>query len=91
MQADIDKLHELTKATSVTNGTSLITLYLPAGMNLWLAREHIISESKLTSNIKSKQVGSAVTSALKSVSYQLKLLEEIPSNGMVIVAGEQCL
>jgi len=44
-------------------------------------------ELKTASNIKNKNVGKAVTEALRSVSYQLKILSNLPTNGLVICAG----
>jgi peptide subunit release factor 1 (eRF1) len=45
-------------------------------------------ELKTASNIKNKNVGKAVTEALRSVSYRLKILSDMPNNGLVICAGQ---
>ena len=81
-------MQQLSQAESDVKGTSLITLYLPSGGNLWLARDHINQELKTATNIKNRNVGKAVADALRSVSYQLKTLRDLPLNGLVICAGK---
>jgi len=84
---ELSTIKSLSNVESIVNGTSLITLYIPANNNLWLAVDHIDHETKTASNIKNKNVGKAVTIALKSVSYHLKNLQKIPTNGIVVCAG----
>lgn len=38
-------------------------------------------------NIKNKNTNKAVMSALKSISYKLSVLSNIPTNGMVLCSG----
>ena len=87
----LEQIKALVGAESVVKGTSLITLYLPAGGNLWLSRDHVNAELKTTPNIKNKNLGKAVAAALRSISYQLKILSNIPPNGLVICAGDYSL
>lgn len=86
-----EAIKTLANAESDTNGTSLITIYIAANTNLWLVKDHVNAELKTASNIKNKNVGKSVTTALKSVLHQLSVTKELPSNGMVLCAGEYSL
>ena len=88
IKMELEEIRTLSAAESDVKGTSLVTLYLPAGHNLWLAREHINSELRTAPNIKNKSVGKAVAEALRSISYQLKTMPELPPNGLVICSGK---
>ena len=88
---EIEIVERLVEAESNVKGTSLITLYLPSGGNIRLVRDHVNQELKTASNIKNKNVGKAVSEALRSVSYKLKTLSAIPDNGLVICAGQYTL
>jgi len=46
---------------------------------------------KTASNIKNKNVGKSVSEGLRSISYKLKTLSDIPDNGLVICAGQYSL
>jgi peptide subunit release factor 1 (eRF1) len=81
-------LEALNTASSAYNGTHLITYYLPESFQLVQAREHIINELSTASNIKNKNIRSAVISGLKSIQYQMKSMKTIPANGIAIYAGE---
>lgn len=50
-------------------------------------REHANKEFKTASNIKNKNVGKAVKEAWRSIIYKLKILNELPTNGLTICAG----
>ena len=84
---EIDIIKALASVESDVRGTSLVTIYIPAGSNLWLAREHVAQELKTTSNIKNKNVRKATTDALKSINYKLKTMSTLQENGLVICAG----
>lgn len=88
---EIDTIKQLAQAESNVRGTSLVTIYLPANSNLWLARDHVAQELKTASNIKNKNVGKAVAEALRSIGYRLKTLKDIPENGLVICGGSYAL
>ena len=53
-----------------------------------MARSLIEQESKTAANIKNKNVGKAVSEALRSIGYKLKILTSIPVNGLVICCGK---
>lgn len=80
---------DLANATSQTNGTSLVTIYVPDKNNLTLTISKITSELATSQNIKDKLVRSSVQSALKSGLYKVKSFANINSeNGFVLCAGE---
>ena len=85
---DLDTIKNLCQAESMIGATTLVTLYVESGKALWLVREHIASEIKTSANIKNKQVGKSVGSALRMILHKLKILNTIPSNGMVLCAGD---
>ena len=88
---ELNTIKQLAQAESNVRGTSLVTIYLPANGNLWLTRDHVAQELKTASNIKNKNVGKAVAEALRSIGYQLKVLKEVPTNGLVICGGSYSL
>ena len=90
MQNMESTLIALQNAKSEIRGTTLITYIVPGSTDLWLANKHLSNEIATASNIKSKQVKSAVTDALKSLlgtfeSYCDK--NKTPPNGLVMLAG----
>jgi peptide subunit release factor 1 (eRF1) len=85
---DTDTIKTLQNAESVINSTTLITLYVQSGKNLWIAANHITNEIKTASNIKDKNVSKLVIHALKSIQHRLKMLKNLPENGVVLCAGD---
>ena len=83
----MELIKELGKATSASSGTSLITYYLPGNQQLWIARDHVNQELATAKNIKNKLVNKDVQSALRIVQSYMKVLTELPKNGIVICAG----
>jgi peptide subunit release factor 1 (eRF1) len=43
---------------------------------------------KTASNIKDKNVGKAVVNSLKMIQHKLKMLKNIPENGIVLCSGD---
>lgn len=80
----------LNDVRSKSDGTSLITLYIPSEYNLWLAVDFLVQERSSASNIKDKNVRNDVISALKTGIYNLKSLGTnlAPKNGLVLCCGE---
>jgi peptide chain release factor subunit 1 len=70
------------------NGTSLISLIIPARDQLNLASKLVNEEYGKASNIKSRVVRQAVQSAISSVRERLKLYSKVPPNGLIIYCGE---
>ncbi len=80
----------LSNLKSQTNGTSLVTYYIPGGYSISLITKKINAELSTGNNIKDKNVSKAVLTALKSASLLLKTykLHNAPENGLVLCAGE---
>lgn len=79
----------LSQQRSETNGTSLITVYIPSGYSLSLITKKLVLEQSTGTNIKDKNVGKAVLSALRSSLQTLKSYgkHNAPENGLVLCAG----
>jgi peptide chain release factor subunit 1 len=74
------------------SGTSVVSLLIPTGASIMVARSRITSELTTTANIKDRGNRHSVIAALKAVSEQLSRIASIPSTGMAIYAGEcECL
>ncbi|AYV75969.1 MAG: hypothetical protein Terrestrivirus4_17 [Terrestrivirus sp.] len=89
MYSPQDTVKDLSLARSSSRGTSLITLYVPAGISLDLVSGTLNYEMSTSQNIKSKQVRSDVQSALRSGLQKIKMLpgHKAPENGFVLCAG----
>ena len=83
-----DTIKTLQSAESIVNSTTLITLYVHSGKNLWIAANHVANEIKTATNIKDKNVSKLVIQALKSIQHKLKMLKDLPENGVVLCAGD---
>lgn len=83
-------VQELSKVTSETRGTSLVTLYVPGETKLSQVTSQISNELATSQNIKSKAVRSAVGSALRSGLQRVKSISGhvAPEQGFVLLAGE---
>lgn len=67
--------------------TELVSVYIPAGYNLFKVVEQINNEKSTAQNIKSKAVRKNVMSALERITQHLKLYKQTPPNGLVIFSG----
>lgn len=76
---DINKLAEVNG-----EGTTLVTLLLPADYNISQAKELLVSERSESKNIKDKSTRKKVEAALKKAQSQVRQLGEIPENGAAI-------
>ena len=85
---DKSVVQELLKASSLTRGTSLVTIYVPGDSNLSQVVTKLRNELSTSQNIKDKTVRSSVQSALKSGLHKLKSYCSVPENGFVLCAGE---
>lgn len=68
-------------------GTSLVTLLLPAEYQLSLARQTMKKEYSTANNIKSRTNRQSVQRALRSLDQTLKAMNEIPHTGIALMAG----
>lgn len=73
-QQNFTIIRDLIGCRSESGGTSLVTYYLPANSNLWLACQRLSNEISLAGNIKSKSVRKDVVIALKSGLDRLRAL-----------------
>jgi len=69
------------------DGTSLVTLLLPAGYQIAIARQTMKNEYSTASNIKSRVNRLSVQRALRSLTQTLKAMNGIPDTGMALMAG----
>jgi peptide chain release factor subunit 1 len=69
------------------DGTSLVTLLLPANYQVALARKTMSTEYSTASNIKSRVNRQSVQRALRSLQQTLKAMNGIPDTGMALMAG----
>lgn len=83
-------VQDLSKTSSKTRGTSLVTLYVPSNTNLNQVTSKLTCELSTSQNIKDKSVRYNVQSALKSGLHKIKSYPEYkaPENGFVLCAGE---
>lgn len=84
-----DIVKNLATVISQTRGTSLVTVYVPAGINLSQITSKLTSELSTSQNIRDKSVRSDVQSALKSGLHKIKSYpgHNAPENGLVLCAG----
>lgn len=68
-------------------GTSMITLIIPAGDQIAKSQSMLTTELGTASNIKSRVNRLSVLGAITSVQQKLKLYHRTPPNGLVIYAG----
>lgn len=68
-------------------GTELVTLYIPPTRQISDANAMLRDEIGQAANIKSKQTGNAVQSALTSMMARLKLYRQTPPNGLALFVG----
>lgn len=67
--------------------TELITVYIPAGANIYVVSDQIEAEKSTADNIKSKTTRKNVLDALESISRELKFYKKTPENGLAIFCG----
>lgn len=90
---DINKeyINKLQQLKSITNGTSLITIYQKGNINKSLLSNMIRKEKSLSQNIKDKNVKKEVINSLKYCEQELKNIPHtISNNGLVLIAGNVC-
>lgn len=68
-------------------GTELVTLYIPPTRQISDANAMLRDELGQAANIKSKQTGQAVQSALTSMMARLKPFKQTPENGLALFVG----
>lgn len=83
------KIKRLIKKLETTrgNGTSFVSLYIPAKENFNKITEMLTSELNAAAGIKSKQTRTSVCTAITSTKEKLKLYRNVPANGLVLFCG----
>lgn len=69
------------------NGTSMISLIIPANGQIARVQKMLTEEYGTASNIKSRVNRLSVLSAITSTQQRLKLYDRVPPNGLVIYCG----
>jgi peptide chain release factor subunit 1 len=67
--------------------TELVTVYIPAGFNIYDMASTLKNEQNTASNIKSKSVRKNVMSALEKILGHLALFKKTPENGIALFCG----
>lgn len=67
--------------------TELVTVYVPAGYNIYEMSATLKNEQNTASNIKSKSVRNNVVSALEKILAHLALYRKTPEKGIAVFAG----
>lgn len=73
------------------NGTSLITIMIPAGGDLNGMKRLLVEEYGTATNIKSRVNRLSVLSAITSAQTKLKMINHLPPNGLVVYCGDTLL
>ena len=89
MQINKQTIDLLVNAKSESDGTSLITMYIPSESDSRLAVDFLSKERSSASNIKDKNVRNDVIAGIKSAIYQLKSYNhaKTPKNGLILCSG----
>ena len=67
--------------------TELVSVYIPAGYNLYEMINQLVQEKSTAENIKSKSTRKNVISALEKIIQYLRLFKQTPPNGLAVFAG----
>ncbi len=73
--------------SSCSNGTSMISLIIPAGEQISKTMKKLIEEGGKASNIKSRVNRQSVEAAITSTRERLKLYPRTPTRGLVVYCG----
>jgi len=67
--------------------TELVSVYVPAGGNIYDTINQLANEKGTASNIKSKATRKNVLTALDKIISQLRMFKQTPPNGLVVFSG----
>src|SRR3990170_3915629 len=67
--------------------TELISVYIPAGQNIYTVADQLEAEKSTAKNIKSAATRKNVGNALDKISRQLKEYKKTPENGLALFSG----
>ena len=84
-----DELKELIEQLEQYRGraTELITVYIPAGQNIYTVADQLEAEKSTAKNIKSTSTKKNVGNALDKITRYLKDYRKTPENGLAVFAG----
>lgn len=89
MKISKEELEELMEELEEYKGraTELITVYIPAGQNIYTVADQLEAEKSTAKNIKSTSTRKNVGNALDKITRQLKEYKKTPENGLAIFCG----
>ncbi|MBI4344656.1 MAG: peptide chain release factor 1 [Euryarchaeota archaeon] len=92
IKASSVELHKLRRELGVLEGkkgkgTELVSLYIPYEKNLADVMSQMREEYSQAMNIKSARTRKNVQSALEVIMQRLKMIKEVPENGIVLLVG----
>jgi len=67
--------------------TELVTVYIPAGQNIYTVADQLEAEKSTAKNIKSTSTRKNVGNALDKITRQLKEHKKTPENGLALFSG----
>jgi peptide chain release factor subunit 1 len=84
-----DELRELIELLESykARATELITVYIPAGQNIYTVADQLDAEKSTAKNIKSTSTRKNVGNALDKITRALKDYKKTPENGLALFAG----
>ena len=88
MNKNIDgyaKMEEM--KNKVGKGTTLVSLLISKGSNIWLVQKNLTKEYSLSNSVKSKETRKGVQDAIRSIQNRLKEMKKIPETGVGIYSG----
>ncbi len=89
MPINKDELRDLIEELEQYRGraTELITVYIPAGQNIYTVADQLEAEKSTAKNIKSTSTKKNVGNALDKITRYLKDYRKTPENGLAVFAG----
>ena len=84
-----EELRELVEELEQHRGraTEFVTVYIPAGQNIYTVADQLEAEKSTAKNIKSTSTRKNVANALDKITRQLKEYKKTPENGLALFAG----
>jgi len=84
-----EELEELIEELEIHKGraTELITVYIPAGQNIYTVADQLEAEKSTAKNIKSTSTRKNVGNALDKITRYLKDYKKTPENGLAVFCG----
>lgn len=89
MQLSKEEMSDLLDELETYKGraTELITVYIPAGQNIYTVADQLEAEKSTAKNIKSTSTRKNVSNALDKITRYLKEYKKTPENGLAVFCG----